>query len=465
MENTRSYINLARKYRPQVLRDLIGQEVLVSTLMNAHALKRIAHAFMLTGVRGVGKTTTARIIAKALNCTGVDGLGDINFNPCGLCESCVAITDDRSMDVIEIDAASRTGVDDIREIIENSKYKPTVSRYKVFIIDEVHMLSKNAFNALLKTLEEPPEHLKFIFATTEIRKVPITVLSRCQRFDLKRVSLNDLAQHLQNICLKEGIMFERESLFLIAREAGGSVRDSLSLLDRAIVYTEGNIVLNKTMEMLGQGSKEELYELFTYIINNDAEAAFSLFHRQYTKGIELDILLSDLLEICHNVNVVKLLNKTDLLDIAEYEKIKSSEIATLTNTHTLVKLWQILIKGLQELKESNNSVLFANMILLKLLAVSSFLEVEKMLEFIKNQEKKNTPSSINKLSAEQEISQKESSSIAIEKSVSQNEIMVEGKLSAREEIFLTPINQGIDEKIKEKVKQFFPEAIFQGKES
>ena len=389
MQNNQTYINLARKYRPQVVLDLIGQEALVQTLSNAFKLNRIAHAFMLTGVRGVGKTTTARIIAKALNCTGADGDGNITLNPCGVCENCVSITEDHNMDVIEMDAASKTGVDDVREIIENSKYKPVSARYKVFIIDEVHMLSKNAFNALLKTLEEPPAHLKFIFATTEIRKVPITVLSRCQRFDLKRVGTEDLTKHLARICSKEAVEFDNEGLFLLAKSANGSVRDSLSLLDQAIVYTDRNITEDKIIEMLGQGAKEDIYNLFLSIINKNNNKTFELLNNQYEKGLELDLLFEDMLEICHNASVIKVTGNANFLDVSEIEKNKAKEIAEIADLPSLVKLWQIIIKGIKELKDSGNSLAFANMVITKMLLVSSLGDVGKMIDFLKSQEKKN----------------------------------------------------------------------------
>jgi len=389
MQDNQTYINLARKYRPQVIADLIGQDALVQTLSNAFKLNRIHHAFMLTGIRGTGKTTTARIIAKALNCTGSDD-GGITLNPCGVCESCISINNDSNMDVIEMDAASRTGVDDVREIIENAKYKPVSSRYKIFIIDEVHMLSKNAFNALLKTLEEPPQHLKFIFATTEIRKVPITVLSRCQRFDLKRVSTSDLSQHLEKICEAENISFDSESLFLLAKGANGSVRDSLSLLDQAIVYTDRNLAAAKIIEMLGAGAKEDTYNLFLNIINKDNIKVFELLNQQFIKGIELDLLLEDMLEICHNTSLIKITNNPQFLDVSEIERKQAAEIAGTADLPTLVKLWQIILRGIKEVKDSGNSLIFANMIFSKMLLVSELGDVGKMIDFLKSSEKKNS---------------------------------------------------------------------------
>lgn len=235
------YVVLARKYRPQSFEDLLGQDALVQTLTNAIKNNRLHHAYILTGIRGVGKTTTARIIAKALNCIGKDGHGGPTIKPCGLCENCKAISEGRHIDILELDAASRTGVDDIREILDGVRYKPTNARYKVYIIDEVHMLSKNAFNALLKTLEEPPSHVKFIFATTEIRKVPVTVLSRCQRFDLQRLTIDTLFNHFKNIIGKEGLQAEDEALQIIAKAADGSCRDGLSLLDQAISLSSGTV--------------------------------------------------------------------------------------------------------------------------------------------------------------------------------------------------------------------------------
>ncbi|UQY80790.1 DNA polymerase III, gamma/tau subunit [Candidatus Hepatincola sp. Av] len=388
-----TYINLARKYRPQTVQDLIGQEALVTTLQNAFSLNRIAHAFMLTGVRGVGKTTTARIIAKALNCIGKDGKGDITLNPCGVCENCVSITEDRHMDIIEMDAASRTGVDDVRGIIENAKYNPVSARYKVFIIDEVHMLSKNAFNALLKTLEEPPPRLKFIFATTEIRKVPITVLSRCQRFDLQRITIDALANNLANICKQENINYNDAGLFLLAKAANGSARDSLSLLDQAIVYAD---VINaeNVANMLGQGSIEEIYNLFAAILQNKENNSFNLLEQQYNKGIELSLLFEDLLEICHNVTMCKVLGKAPV-SLSEFEAESSNKIATQTSLPVLIKTWQVLLKGLEELQKAIIPINTARMVMAKLSLVNSLGDVDKIINFInQNPELQNNPTTV-----------------------------------------------------------------------
>ena len=384
MDKINNYINLSRKYRPLIIDDLIGQDHLVQTLQNGFLLNRIAHAFMLTGVRGVGKTTTARIIAKALNCIGVDGVSPMTLTPCGKCEHCVAIMNDNHMDVVEMDAASKTGVDDVREIIENGKYKPISARYKVFIIDEVHMLSKNAFNALLKTLEEPPEHLKFIFATTEIRKVPITVLSRCQRFDLKRLSILDLSNHLKNICKKEEITFDEESIFILAKSAQGSVRDSLSLLDQAIISCDKNLEKNKITEMLGQGNQEEIYQLFLNLVTNNGQLVFDIFNNQYNKGLELEILLEDLMNICHKAMSLYFIQDTNILDITDSEKQKLLEIQQHSGSSILLSIWQILLKGSKELKDNHNSYAVFSMLLSKILLVTELGDVANLLHRASN---------------------------------------------------------------------------------
>src|SRR5690349_15606867 len=280
------YRVLARKYRPATFAELIGQEAMVRTLTNAIATGRIAHAFILTGVRGVGKTTTARILARALNCIGPDGAGGPTVSPCGLCEPCRAIAEDRHVDVMEMDAASRTGVDDIRELTDGVRYKPVSARFKIYIIDEVHMLSKNAFNALLKTLEEPPADVKFIFATTEIHKVPITVLSRCQRFSLRRVPVEMLAEHYRRIAEAEGIAIEPAALGLIARAADGSVRDGLSLLDQAIALSDGPIAEATVRDMLGIADRGLVFDLFETVMKGDAAGALRLLDSLHQGGAD-----------------------------------------------------------------------------------------------------------------------------------------------------------------------------------
>src|ERR687898_1298725 len=268
-ESPQPYRVLARKYRPQTFAELIGQDAMVQTLANAIKRDRLAHAFLLTGVRGVGKTSTARLIAKALNCVGPDGQGGPTIEPCGICEPCRAIAEGRHIDVVEMDAASHTGVDDVREIIEAVRYAAVSARFKIYIIDEVHMLSKNAFNALLKTLEEPPPHAKFVFATTEIRKVPVTILSRCQRFDLRRVDAEKLVGHLARICGEEKVEVEPEALAAIARAAEGSVRDSLSLLDQAIAHGAGTVTAQTVREMLGLADRAQVIDLFAAVMRGD----------------------------------------------------------------------------------------------------------------------------------------------------------------------------------------------------
>ena len=278
------YVILARKYRPQTFDDLLGQDALVQTLTNAIKNNRLHHAYILTGIRGVGKTSTARIIAKALNCTGPDGKGGPTTHPCGVCENCKAITAGRHIDVMELDAASRTGVDDIREILDGVRYKPTNARYKIYIIDEVHMLSKNAFNALLKTLEEPPSHVMFIFATTEIRKVPVTILSRCQRFDLQRLKIEELMKMFHKIITNEGLQAEEEALQLLAKAADGSARDATSLLDQAISLGMGNVKTDVVKNMIGLADRTQTFELFENLVNGKTDKVIELLQNQYRNG-------------------------------------------------------------------------------------------------------------------------------------------------------------------------------------
>ncbi len=361
------YKVLALKYRPQNFDDLIGQEVLVRTISNAIKTNRIANAFLMTGIRGVGKTTTARIIARVLNCVGEDGKGGPTATPCGKCYNCVAIREDRHQDVLEMDAASRTGVDDIREIIENSKYLPTSARYKIYIIDEVHMLSKNAFNALLKTLEEPPAHVKFIFATTEIRKIPVTILSRCQRFDLRRIDNEILVPHLAKIAKIENAEIEEEALALIANASEGSVRDALSLLDQAISHSDTKITAEMTRDMLGLADGGKVIDIFEKIAEGEINSALAVFKSLYDASADPVLVLQDLLEFTYLVTKLKImpdLNTTGTVPQKESERARA--IAKKLDMSYLTRCWQMLLKGIGEVRVAANSFTATEMILIRL---------------------------------------------------------------------------------------------------
>jgi DNA polymerase III subunit gamma/tau len=368
---TAAYRVLARKYRPTTFDDLIGQESMVRILRNAFAIGRVAHAFMLTGVRGVGKTTTARIIARALNCTGPDDNGGPTADPCGVCGNCLAILNEREPDVFEMDAASRTGVDDVREIIDVSRSRPMKIRTKVFIIDEVHMLSRNAFNALLKTLEEPPPHVKFIFATTEIRKVPITVLSRCQRFDLRRVRVNELHTHFLNIAGKEGVAIEPAAVDMIARAADGSVRDGLSMLDQAIAQAEGAITANQVAEMLGQADRDAVFDLLEAVLGGKPAAALEITDQAHERGADLGTMLQDLLELLHTLTRLKSIpNLRQSPELSEIERTRGTSIADRLTVPVLARAWQMLLKGVGEVEGAPDRRAAAEMVLIRLCHVS-----------------------------------------------------------------------------------------------
>ncbi len=378
------YVVLARKYRPQNFDDLVGQDALVQTLTNAIKNNRLHHAYILTGIRGVGKTTTARIIAKALNCTGKDGRGGPTVHPCGFCENCRAITEGRHIDVMELDAASRTGVDDMREILDGVRYKPTNARYKIYIIDEVHMLSKSAFNALLKTLEEPPSHVKFIFATTEIRKVPVTILSRCQRFDLQRISIEDLVGLFQKILTNEKIEAEEEALRLIAKAADGSARDGESLLDQAISLGGGKVQTNVVKNMIGLSDKNRTFELFENLIKGDVAEVLKNLEDMYKNGANPLTLLQDLINTTHGIAKVKLIAEA-IKDpaLSENERSFYQKSAPEISIAVLSRMWQMMIKGLSELNIAPVQIDALEMILIRIAYSANLPTPQELLDDVK----------------------------------------------------------------------------------
>ena len=369
------YKVLARKYRPVNFASLIGQEPMVRTLKNAFHSDRVAHAFILTGVRGVGKTTTARIIARSLNCVGNNKEIASEFDPCGNCDFCRTIIEGSCIDVIEMDAASRTGVDDIRELIESVRYKPVSAKYKVYIVDEVHMLSRNAFNALLKTLEEPPSHVKFIFATTEIRKVPVTVLSRCQRFDLRRIETEVLANNFREISNLEGLRITDDAINLIARAADGSVRDGQSLLDQVVSLglEHGNEVVEEDVrEILGLADRKRIFELFEEVMKGKISNALKILADDYRDGTEPNVVVKDLLEIVHWLTKVKVC--PELLNNSQISEIDLSQgriLSTELSMATLTRAWQLLLKGLNEVALAPSPISATEMLLIRLAYLSN----------------------------------------------------------------------------------------------
>ncbi len=389
------YRVLARKYRPTNFDDLIGQEVLVRTLSNAIKSNRIAHAFLLTGIRGIGKTTTARIIARALNCIGADEKGGATINPCGVCAHCRMISEDRHVDVLEIDAASHTGVDKMRDLIDTVRYLPTSARYKIYIIDEVHMLSTPAFNALLKTLEEPPPHVKFIFATTESRKIPVTILSRCQRFDLKRIDSEMLASHLSSIAAKEHVQAQEEALKLIAIAAEGSVRDALSLLDQAIargVEESGQLSVTAAAvrQMIGAADHSATFRLLEILLKGEVAEVLQDVQAQYSAGSDPLMLVQDALEIIHLVTRVKVapLALTDI-SLSEHDRISAKKLADALSMPILSRLWQMFLKGVGEVKLAPSPLSALEMLLVRVAYAS---QLPTPAEIIKNMEtEKKTP--------------------------------------------------------------------------
>jgi len=393
-----AYRVLARKYRPVTFDDVVGQEALVRTLRNAFAMQRIAHAFMLTGVRGVGKTTTARILARALNCTGPDGQGGPTPDPCGVCDNCIAILADRHPDVVEMDAASNTGVEDVREIIEATRFRPLSARTKIFIIDEVHMLSRNAFNALLKTLEEPPPHIKFVLATTEIRKVPVTVLSRCQRFDLRRVAVNELATHFTKIAAKEGIAIAAGAIEHIARAADGSVRDGLSLLDQAIARgAEEGAEISAAMvaDMLGLADRAYVFDLMDAVVAGDAAGALAIADGAYERGADLGVLLGDLLGLAHLLTRMKAVpGLAASQSLPEVERTRGAALANVLGIPFLGRLWQMLLKGVQEVDAAPDRRAAAEMILIRLCHVADMPPPGELLRRITDSQTSATGSGV-----------------------------------------------------------------------
>ncbi len=374
------YQVLARKYRPETFADLVGQDAMVRTLKNAFEADRIAQAFVMTGIRGTGKTTTARIIAKGMNCIGPDGNSGPTTEPCGECEHCVAIMEGRHVDVMEMDAASRTGVNDIREIIDSVHYRAASARYKIYIIDEVHMLSTSAFNALLKTLEEPPAHVKFIFATTEIRKVPVTVLSRCQRFDLRRIEPEDMIGMLTRIATSEGAQIAEDALALITRAAEGSARDATSLLDQAISHGAGETTADQVRAMLGLADRGRVLDLFDMILRGDAGNALNELSAQYADGADPMAVLRDLAEITHWVSVVKITPEAaEDPTVSPDERARGLTMANELPMRVLTRMWQMLLKALEEVAAAPNAMMAAEMAIIRLTHVADLPSPEELV--------------------------------------------------------------------------------------
>ncbi len=381
-----TYQVLARKYRPATFADLVGQEAMVRTLKNAFAADRIAHAFMLTGIRGTGKTTTARIVAKGLNCVGPDGHGLPTTEPCGVCEPCVAIAEGRHVDVMEMDAASRTGVNDMREVIDSVHYRAASARYKIYIIDEVHMLSNAAFNALLKTLEEPPAHVKFIFATTEIRKVPVTVLSRCQRFDLKRIEPEVQMALMRKIANAEGAAITDGALALIARAAEGSARDATSLLDQAISNGAGETTADQVRAMLGLADRGRVLDLFDLIMKGEAAGALAELSGQYADGADPMAVLRDLAEITHWVSVIKITPEAaEDPTTPQDERERGLAMAGILPMRVLTRMWQMLLKALEEVALAPNAMMAAEMAVIRLTHVADLPDPETLVKKLMSQ--------------------------------------------------------------------------------
>ena len=415
---------LALKYRPQTFDDLIGQEVVAETITNSIKANKVPNAYLFTGIRGIGKTTTARIVAKALNCLN----GTENICKENLCENCEAITSSSHIDVLEMDAASKTGVDDVRDLIEFSRYGPTSSKYKIFIIDEVHMLSKQAFNALLKTLEEPPEYLKFIFATTEIKKIPITVVSRCQRFDLSRIKSSELFEFIKEIKDKENGKASDEALKLIVKISEGSVRDALSLLDRALLSLDDNteLNLNVAQKIFGYFDKSQLIDLFELILKGEEVKVIEIYRKIYDQGVEPKVFINDFLELLYyfkNINSLTLESTNFSLNDEEFEKIK--DISNRVDSEVLILFWQFAISSLEELDIVSNQHLSIEMFLIRLMHLSSIKLKKKSTTSLDEtnfdnaqiQQKPEVESSIKTIDQIKNISQEKKNNPEIEKDI------------------------------------------------
>ena len=371
------------KYRPLKFSELIGQNLMSQTIQKAIETDRIANAYLLTGVRGVGKTTTARIIAKSLNCMNIDSNDE--KEPCGVCENCIAITESRSVDVYEMDAASRTGIADIRELIEGVQYSPVSSKYKVYIIDEVHMLSTAAFNGLLKTLEEPPPHVKFIFATTEVRKIPTTILSRCQRYDLKRVEPEELIVFLKKICDMESVQFDNGSLKIIARAADGSVRDGLSILDQSITFSDKELTENKVKEMIGLNDPTEIIDFIKLLTSGETIKCIEMINSFYDNGADPSVIVRDLIASVHDISMVKISADQGVknsLTEAEYKEVK--EIADNVDLPTLSMFWQMLNKGLGEVSESFSPISALEMLIIRIIYLNDIPKPDQLIGDLNN---------------------------------------------------------------------------------
>tara|TARA_B100000575_G_C23115128_1_gene644536 strand:+ start:410 stop:2098 length:1689 start_codon:yes stop_codon:yes gene_type:complete len=403
MQEIKEYRVLARKYRPQKFNELVGQDLLVQILTSAITNDRLAYAYVLTGVRGVGKTTTARLIAMSINCLKRDKKSS---EPCGECDSCKSTGIDSNLDVIEMDAASNTGVDDVREIIDNVKYKPVLGKYKIFIIDEVHMLSKSAFNALLKTLEEPPEHVKFIFATTEVKKIPITVLSRCQRFDLLRIENKILIEHLSNIVKKENIEIDNDALSLIVRSSDGSIRDGLSLLDQALTIENVKIDSKIIIKMLGLTERDKIFDLLEKILSGDSEKALSLYRRLYDLGSDVIMIFDELINVVHFLTQIKIAPKLkDNIYIPEIERTRGLELSSKMTLNNLNIIWQILFKGYEELQKGFHIYQHGEMIILRIIYLFEGSSPDDLLKKIEEKDKHTDSINVNKSDNDSSIDQ------------------------------------------------------------